>query len=220
MQSLLNKQGSFASQMTTANVMDVISRLPGCGGQAADAISAYTQVKMEDAPSLLRIPKSECPDIWIRLPRHKWPKSLSRMEEPVVPLERNLCGLTHLHSSCGKDSSRKFCWSVDERKYRIGMYVRLSKTTIILIGTIPAEIITFSTCSQAFNGQEHLVTSCEPLAQVITLRGPLMVSRKLAMKEHRVQVCLIFFLLFFFFWVREWGFFHVLESFLMIFESF
>ena len=34
-------------------------------------------------------PKSECPDIWIRLPRHKWPKSWSSMEDPVVPLERN-----------------------------------------------------------------------------------------------------------------------------------
>ena len=51
-----------------------------------------TQVKMEDAPKLLKIPKSECPDIWIRLPRHKWPKSWSSMEDPVVPLERNLYG--------------------------------------------------------------------------------------------------------------------------------
>ena len=36
--------------------------------------------------------KTECPDIWIRLPRHKWPKSWSSMEDPVVPLERNLYG--------------------------------------------------------------------------------------------------------------------------------
>ena len=71
--------------------MDIISRLPGCDGQAADAVSAYTQV-MEDAHKLLKIPKSECPDIWIRLPRHKWPKSWSSMEDPVVPLERNLYG--------------------------------------------------------------------------------------------------------------------------------
>ena len=35
--------------MTAAKVMDIISRLPGCAGQAADAVSAYTQVKMEDA---------------------------------------------------------------------------------------------------------------------------------------------------------------------------
>ena len=47
---------------------------------------------MEDAPKLLKIPKSECLDIWIRLTRHKWPKSWSRMEDPVVPLERNLYG--------------------------------------------------------------------------------------------------------------------------------
>ena len=47
-------------------------------------VSAYTQVKMEDAHKLLKIPKSECPDIWIRLPRHKWPKSWSSMEDPVV----------------------------------------------------------------------------------------------------------------------------------------
>ena len=58
----------------------------------ADAVSSYTQVKMEDAPKLLKIPKSECPDIWIRLPRHKWLKSLSSIEDPVVPLERNLYG--------------------------------------------------------------------------------------------------------------------------------
>ena len=48
--------------------------------------------KMEDAHKLLKIPKSECPDIRIRLPRHKWPKSWSSMEDPVVLLERNLYG--------------------------------------------------------------------------------------------------------------------------------
>ena len=56
--------------------MDIISRLPGCDGQAADSVSAYTHVKMEDAPKLLKIPKSE------------W----SSIEDPVVPLERNLYG--------------------------------------------------------------------------------------------------------------------------------
>ena len=50
------EQGSSASQMTAAKVMDVIARLPGCDGQAADAVSAYTQVKFEDAPRLLKNP--------------------------------------------------------------------------------------------------------------------------------------------------------------------
>ena len=64
-QYLLNKdrQGSSSSQMTAAKVMDVISREPQCAGQAADAVSAYTQVKMQDAHKLSQIPKSECPDI-------------------------------------------------------------------------------------------------------------------------------------------------------------
>ena len=90
--AVFTEQGSSASQMTAGKIMDIISRLPGCDGQAADAVSACTQVKMEDAHKLLKIPKSECPDIWIRLPRHKWPKSWSSMEGPVVPLERNLYG--------------------------------------------------------------------------------------------------------------------------------
>ena len=90
--SVFIEQGSSASQMTAAKIMDIISRLPGCDGQAADAVSAKTQVKMENAHTLLKNPKSECPDIWIRLPRHKCPKSWSNMEDPVVPLERNLYG--------------------------------------------------------------------------------------------------------------------------------
>ena len=102
--AVFTEQGSSASQMMAAKVMDIISRLPGCAGQAADAASAYTQVKMEDAPKLLKIPKSECPDIWIRLPRHKWPKSCSSIEEPVVPLDRNLYG----HPLAGLLCERQF----------------------------------------------------------------------------------------------------------------
>ena len=90
--AVFTEQGSSASQMSAAKVMDIISRLPGRSRRAADAVSAYTQVKMEDASTLLKIPKSECPDIWIRLPKHKWPKSWSSMEDPVVFLERNMHG--------------------------------------------------------------------------------------------------------------------------------
>ena len=80
--AVFTEQGSSASQMTAPKIMDIISRLPGCYGQAADAVSA------EDAHKLLKIPESECPDIWI----HKWQKSWSSMEDPAVPLERNLSG--------------------------------------------------------------------------------------------------------------------------------
>ena len=90
--AVFTEQGSSASQMTAAQIMDITSRLPGCAEQAPDAVSACTQVKMEDAHKLLKIPKSECPDIWIRLPRHKWPKSWSSMEDTVVPFEPDLYG--------------------------------------------------------------------------------------------------------------------------------
>ena len=102
--AVFTEQGSSASQMTAAKVMDIISRLPGCAGQAADVVSVLTQIKMDNACKLLKIPKSECPDIWIRLPRHKWPKSWSSMEDPVVPLERNLYG----HPLAGLLCERQF----------------------------------------------------------------------------------------------------------------
>ena len=57
--------------------MDMRSRLQGCSGQAADAVSAYTQVKMEDASTSLKNPKSEAQMAKIMV---------------LVPLERNLCG--------------------------------------------------------------------------------------------------------------------------------
>ena len=39
----------------------------------------------------------------------------------------------------------------------------------------------FSTCSQTLNGQDPVLTSGEPLEQVITPLGPFMASRKMAM---------------------------------------
>ena len=77
------------------------SRLPGCSGQATDAVSAKTQVKMEDAPTLLKIPKLECPEIWIRVPKHKWPKSWSSMEDPVI-LSKGISTDILWQDYCGK----------------------------------------------------------------------------------------------------------------------
>ena len=39
--AVFTEQGSSASQMTAAKVMDIISRLPGCAGQADDAVSVF-----------------------------------------------------------------------------------------------------------------------------------------------------------------------------------
>ena len=96
---------SSASQLTSAKVMYILARLPGCAGQAADSVSAYTQVKMEDAPSFWKIPESECQDIWIRPPKHKWPQ---KNHGPVWKTQSFL----YYH---GKDNSRKFHEKVGEQ---------------------------------------------------------------------------------------------------------
>ena len=77
--AVFTEQGSSTSQMIAAKVMDIISRLPGCAGQAADEVSAYTRVKIQDAPTLL-IPKPECPDIPIRLPKTQMAKIIVQYE--------------------------------------------------------------------------------------------------------------------------------------------
>ena len=131
--AVFTEQGSSASQMTAAKIMDIISRLPGCDGQAADAVSAKTQVKMEDAHKLLKIPKSECPDIWIRLPRHKWPKSWSSIEDPVVPLERNLYG----HPLAGLLWERQFEKILFQHGlgegFQLRMFIRTPSPRVVLI---------------------------------------------------------------------------------------
>ena len=49
------EHGSFFD-VTVASCQSsgVISRLPGRAGQASDAVSAYTEVKMKDAPKLFK----------------------------------------------------------------------------------------------------------------------------------------------------------------------
>ena len=81
--AVFTEQGSSASQMTTAKVMDIISRLPGCSGQAADAISACTQVKMEDAPTLSKTP--------VRVSRYKDTSVRTQIAKILVQCGRPNC---------------------------------------------------------------------------------------------------------------------------------
>ena len=64
-----------SSQRTAEKIMDVIARLLDCDGHAVDALSTYTQEKMENVEKLLKHTEPECPDVWIRLPKHNWSKS-------------------------------------------------------------------------------------------------------------------------------------------------
>ena len=104
--AVFTEQGSSASQMTAAKIMDVVVRLPSCDGQAADAVSVFSQINLEDAPRLLKIPKSECPDVWTCLPRHRWPKPWANIDDLVVPLEGNLYGHPFAGIAMGKTIRR------------------------------------------------------------------------------------------------------------------
>ena len=70
---------------------------------------------------------------WIRLPRHKWPESWSSMEDPVVPLERNMYG----HPLAGLLWERQFeklllkLWLGEG--FQLGMSLCTSWKRIILI---------------------------------------------------------------------------------------
>ena len=117
--AVFTKQRSSASQMTAAKVMDIISRLPGCDGQAADAVSAYTQVKMEDAHKWLKIPKSECPDIWIRLPRHNW-SNHGPVWKTHSFLLSEICMVILWQDCYGKGNLRTSYWNMAGWKFQIG----------------------------------------------------------------------------------------------------
>ena len=75
--------------MTAAKVPETVSRLPGMSGEVNDAISAYSEVKMSDASRLLKLPETDCPTDWIRLPRNRRPKHWSKIDDTMVQLERN-----------------------------------------------------------------------------------------------------------------------------------
>ena len=129
--AVFTEQGSSASQMTAAKVMDIISRLPGCAGQAADAVSAYTQVKMEDAHKLFKVPQSECPDLGIRLRRHKMAKVMGKHWRPRCS-SWEIYTDTHPLVSCEKDGSKNLYWNLDrEKRTELGMLLCSQKTTTI-----------------------------------------------------------------------------------------
>ena len=73
--------GASASQVAAAKFLDTTSKLLGMGAETSDAISAYTEVIMTEAPRLLRMPKEDCPEIWIRILPRQRPKGWNNIED-------------------------------------------------------------------------------------------------------------------------------------------
>ena len=85
------EHGASTFQMTTAKVLDTISRPPRLAGKANDAVSAYTQVKMKDT-GLLKASATEFPTIWIRVSRHRRAAHWVNITHRAVPLQTKLFG--------------------------------------------------------------------------------------------------------------------------------
>ena len=131
--AVFTEQGSSASQMTAAKVMDVIARLPGCGGPAADAVSAHTHVKMEDVP--IGIQKSNA-----RMSRNfgyvyqntngqnhglAWKTQLFLLSE--------ICTVILWQDYYRKGKSRRFYWNTVGESSKLGMPICEPRKRTILV---------------------------------------------------------------------------------------
>ena len=113
--AVFTQQGSTASQMTAAEVMDVMATLPGCAGQAADAVSAYTHVKMEDAPSLLKI-QSQSVQIFGCVYQNTNGQNHGPAWKTQSFFLSEICTVILWQDDCGTGNSRKFYWNTIGKK--------------------------------------------------------------------------------------------------------
>ena len=82
--AVFSEQGSSASQMTAAKVMDIMSRLLGCAGQAANAVSAYTQVKNGGCSQIIE-------NSQFGMSRHLDSSTTTQMAKIMVEYRRRSC---------------------------------------------------------------------------------------------------------------------------------
>ena len=95
---------SAAPRLQRQYFQDTISRLQAMAEEANEAVPAHTQVRVSETLRWLRLPKKECCQVWTRLPPSRRPNNWDTIEEPVVPLERNLYG----HLLAGQLWEREF----------------------------------------------------------------------------------------------------------------
>ena len=117
--AVFTEQGSSASQMTAAKVMDIISRLPGCAGQAADAVSACTQVKMVDAPNYSKFANRN-----VQTFGFVYRDTSGQNHGPVWKIQsfllKEICAVILWQDCYGRGNLIKFYWNTVGRKFPIG----------------------------------------------------------------------------------------------------
>ena len=89
--AVFSEQGTSSSHMAATKFLDALARCPGCDGEDSDAIGAYTQVELDTIVHLIG-KGNEFIHTLVSLPRNRWPKDWTGMDDPFVPLRRNLYG--------------------------------------------------------------------------------------------------------------------------------
>ena len=115
---VVTEHGSSASQVSATKVPGVIARLLGYAGQASDSVSACRS-QNGTCPTLLLLPKDECPDIWIRLPPYKWPRDGRTLKNQCCPC-KGICTDILLQGCHVKASSRRFYCKMVRSKHQLG----------------------------------------------------------------------------------------------------
>ena len=106
--AVFTEQGSSASQMTAAKVMDIISRLPGCAGQAADAVICLYSRQNGRCSKIIEISQ-------IGMSRHLDSSTTTQMDKIMVQYGRpswlfllsGICTVILWQDYCGKGNLRK-----------------------------------------------------------------------------------------------------------------
>ena len=106
--AVFTEQGSSASQTTADKIMDIISRLTGCDGQAADAVSGYTQVKMEDAHNFLKKFQNRRVQTFGFVYHDTNGQNHGPVWKTQLFLLSGICTVIHWQDYCVKDNLRKF----------------------------------------------------------------------------------------------------------------
>ena len=131
--AVFTEQGSSASQITAAKVMDIISRLPGCSGQAADAVSGLYPGQNGRCSKIIenfKIGMSRYLDTSTE--NTNGPNHGQVLKTQWFFLSE-ICTVILLQDYCGKGNSRKFYWSTVWRKFQIGNIFRKQRKRAFLV---------------------------------------------------------------------------------------
>ena len=106
--------------MTATQVVDMKSRLPGCSGQAADAVSAKTQVNMEDESTFFKKIQSQNAQIF----GYVYQNTNGPNHGPVWKIQSfllsEICTVILWQDCYGKGNLRKFYWDTVGKTFQIG----------------------------------------------------------------------------------------------------